>query len=997
MAKGTYTYEYSDEHGDYTIRKYAGTNIAYKIYDTYDGEKDTPEKAMRRSIEERKAQGKDVSFLEKRLKDKPETKETKEKETSEKEDNGEPKLEYETGFHLEAPVNDFDAAQAYLSSDDMTQYIPEELQDVVKDVKWELDDEESGHISFKTTRELTAEESKKMSDWIDGQNSDGLGEGFEQQDFAISYYDPYSGDGPYTYDEYQREIENRFDNLDPNEYSDYLNDEAVEEGMKSYFEEMGKDYTEATDEEFEEARDAVLSNPEDYLDWQDIDTAKNDYMRDNEDLQEDHWYNMSSMKTNKGTRTENEFEVSELETTAPDGEYQKALDDLREYSGIAADQAKEANAPIEEIRDYTNQLKDRFEREQALDDYSKFKEQMRKAELQEGITGEYLENNKQWVENIGEEEFKYLTDEEKDEILKGNISVGEAYDLGWTRKHESEQGLHGPNSPEVKAANERIDKEFGTAEKNAMYEQDKELSKKINEPGFEDSLVERYRNDPEFREMMDTLTGGPQEGSRLAEVRKELEAQTSATSKTSDIAREFLNPDNEYTDAWLQQQAQENGIEIADLDREIGRQMREGGMSTKQRKSETANSADRAQRIIDDDEWYDVTVNKNAYGTKATLTDQRTGKTVELDPYDSDDVIKSKLNELRPGSTEAERYYSNIPEKEVQQDLEDRKWRLDNDRYPDELKESYQKFYDDGKEYYDRKYGKQAAKEDLDRTVDNFVKNNPRWEEGIYDETEAEEMFEKNGARTWDVVYDRQYEKAHNTKESIQDRYGLKDKRNEMTVYDYENGDIDEEELTDLLTRGNENKETIDRVINQNKKTTNETMNDKIREAATKKTRNKGIKTIAKEYYGEGWNKLSENQKQIWIERNESWLKSAVEDAKPKKERWKWSNANEEYYKTNEDGSETTISWKGGSYGETWTRVDTDANGKEISRKIYKTETGAKNQDPKDEVKKEAEHISSADRRAAYKKAFDRYLKKHEGSEMTYEQFKKDYKKKKGW
>ena len=167
MAKGTYTYEHSDEHGNYTIRKYEGTNIAYKIYDTYDGEKDSPEKAMRRNIEERKAQGKDVSFLEKRLKDKPEA-----KETSEKEDNGEPKLEYKTDFHLEVPVNDFEAAQAYLSDDDMTQYIPDELKDVVKDVKWELDDEESGHISFKTTRELTAEESKKMSDWIDGQNSD---------------------------------------------------------------------------------------------------------------------------------------------------------------------------------------------------------------------------------------------------------------------------------------------------------------------------------------------------------------------------------------------------------------------------------------------------------------------------------------------------------------------------------------------------------------------------------------------------------------------------------------------------------------------------------------------------------------------------------------------------------------------------------------------------------------------------------------------------------
>ena len=56
---------------------------------------------------------------------------------------------------------------------------------------------------------------------------------------------------------------------------------------------------------------------------------------------------------------------------------------------------------------------------------------------------------------------------------------------------------------------------------------------------------------------------------------------------------------------------------------------------------------------------------------------------------------------------------------------------------------------------------KETKQEDLNKTVDKFVKNNPRWEEGIYDEEEADEMFEKNGSRTWDVVYDRLYEKGH--------------------------------------------------------------------------------------------------------------------------------------------------------------------------------------------------------------------------------------------
>jgi len=941
MAKGTYTYEYNDEHGNYTIRKFVGTNIAYKIYDTYDGEKDSPEKAMRRSVEERKAQGKDVSFLEKRLKDKPEA-----KETSEKEDNGEPKLEYETNFHLEAPVNDFEAAQAYLSDDDMTQYIPDELKDVVKDVKWELDDEESGHISFKTTRELTAEESKKMSDWIDGQNSDGLGEGFEQQDFAISYYDPYSGDGPYTYDEYQREIENRFDNLDPSEYSDYLNDEAVEEGMKSYFEEMGKDYTEATDEEFEEARDAVLSNPEDYLDWQDIDTAKNDYMRDNEDLQEDHWFNMSSMKGNKGVGQEqNEFKVSELESKTNDELWIK-----QEDGSFVANMDAQKKDYEERHKRYDEKIA------QLAEDRNK----MSNSDW-EGQVMAYAQQNADGTYNTTEQ----------------IIDDVNAYE-------ETKNRIHGPDSPEIKAANERIDKEFHTAEKNAMYEQDKELSKTINEPGFEDSLVERYKNDPEFREMMDTLTGGPQEGSRLAEVRKELEAQTNATTKTSDIAREFLNPDNEYTDAWLQQQAEENGIEIADLDREIGRQMREGGMSYGQRKRESANSAERAQRIIDNDEWYDVTVDQN--GTKATLKDELTGKTIELDPYDSDDVIKSKIKELRPARNVQPIPFENTDDGyyffEDHPDATDEDFRKAKEEYnkrtgyEEELnnwyKREYGKTVDEIEAERQETYNRQADalkeafpnsskeeltnkvydyhKDDLGRTVDNFVKNNPRWEEGIYDETEAEEMFEKAGSRTWDVVYDRQYEKGHNTSSSIQDRYGLKDKRNEMTVYEYENGEIDQEELTDLLTRGNENKETIDRVISQNKKTTNETMNNSIRETVSNKNarknfksdyeyktaknepewtkankksleenfkkdtgldpyfkdgrekiifqdyqtwsygkhandtnqRSKGIKTIAKEYYGAGWNNLSANQKQQWIDRNESWLRSAIEKARKK-------------------------------------------------------------------------------------------------------------------
>lgn len=102
-------------------------------------------------------------------------------------------FEYFADFKLECPVNDFEAARDYLIKDDMTKYLigsfdrkgmetlkPEDIASI----KWKLLDDQKGKIILITTRELTAVESKAISDWIKGQNSDGLGECFEQQDFA---------------------------------------------------------------------------------------------------------------------------------------------------------------------------------------------------------------------------------------------------------------------------------------------------------------------------------------------------------------------------------------------------------------------------------------------------------------------------------------------------------------------------------------------------------------------------------------------------------------------------------------------------------------------------------------------------------------------------------------------------------------------------------------------------------------------------------------------
>ena len=101
---------------------------------------------------------------------------------------------YETKFRLTNPVNDFDAAQEYLSEDDMAEYLRDDLEyrkagldlDEIVSVDWILDrgTEQSGVIRLVTKSELSKNMLATISDWVRGQCSDGLGEGFEQQPFA---------------------------------------------------------------------------------------------------------------------------------------------------------------------------------------------------------------------------------------------------------------------------------------------------------------------------------------------------------------------------------------------------------------------------------------------------------------------------------------------------------------------------------------------------------------------------------------------------------------------------------------------------------------------------------------------------------------------------------------------------------------------------------------------------------------------------------------------
>lgn len=109
---------------------------------------------------------------------------------------------YRTYFTLVACVNDLSAAQEYLTEDDMTVYlkednrIPEDVRNAVEKIEWHLTDECSGNIELQTNRALSADELKPISEWVGGQNSDGLGEGFEQQEFAN-----YEDEGLEGYDE----------------------------------------------------------------------------------------------------------------------------------------------------------------------------------------------------------------------------------------------------------------------------------------------------------------------------------------------------------------------------------------------------------------------------------------------------------------------------------------------------------------------------------------------------------------------------------------------------------------------------------------------------------------------------------------------------------------------------------------------------------------------------------------------------------------------------
>ena len=99
-------------------------------------------------------------------------------------------FKYYIGFTLSSKINDYDEAKKYLEDADMTEILLDEtdvsqFKDKIVSIAWRLVDSWIGYIVLTANEELSDKELEIISDWVDTQNSDGLGEGFSGQDFAF--------------------------------------------------------------------------------------------------------------------------------------------------------------------------------------------------------------------------------------------------------------------------------------------------------------------------------------------------------------------------------------------------------------------------------------------------------------------------------------------------------------------------------------------------------------------------------------------------------------------------------------------------------------------------------------------------------------------------------------------------------------------------------------------------------------------------------------------
>lgn len=95
-------------------------------------------------------------------------------------------LLYKTDFKLSAPIKeeDFEIAFNYLVEDEMANYVDDEVRTGLVSMRYVLTQLDRGTVFIVAKRELTEKELAILKQEIEGQNSDGLGEGFCSQDFA---------------------------------------------------------------------------------------------------------------------------------------------------------------------------------------------------------------------------------------------------------------------------------------------------------------------------------------------------------------------------------------------------------------------------------------------------------------------------------------------------------------------------------------------------------------------------------------------------------------------------------------------------------------------------------------------------------------------------------------------------------------------------------------------------------------------------------------------
>ena len=108
---------------------------------------------------------------------------------------------YRTYFDLSDNIPDkhWMEARKYLDEDNMANYLPDELSEKVILIQYDLITNNKGFINIISNALLTQEELIELKNELDGQNSDGLGEGFEQQEFAELHNSEDEDDYTYIY------------------------------------------------------------------------------------------------------------------------------------------------------------------------------------------------------------------------------------------------------------------------------------------------------------------------------------------------------------------------------------------------------------------------------------------------------------------------------------------------------------------------------------------------------------------------------------------------------------------------------------------------------------------------------------------------------------------------------------------------------------------------------------------------------------------------------